>query len=129
MSLKSHFTYDALNDCVVAEFDEVILKDEADVGRWSTDVRAKLATFGRKVYLLIDLTGLIVKPGAAAPFGRERALILAQFTVHSYRYGGATSTKTAIFTSAVLHGADANVYLSRQKATEAMKKDREASKG
>lgn len=129
MLIKSRFSLDALNDCVVAEFDEVILKDEADVKQWGVDVRAKLAAYGRKVYLLIDLTGLIVKPGAASAFGRERALVLAQYTIHSYRYGGATSTKTAIFTSAVLHGADANVYLSRQKATEAMKKDREGSKG
>ena len=118
------FTYLAEHDAVCARFEKVELVSAADALRWSTEVALKLGSFGRKVYLLIDLEGLIVKPTAARDFGRLRAEVLSKYALASYRYGGDRPTITTVYTSSVLHNAAANHYGSFEEAVAAMKRDR-----
>jgi len=122
------FTYDAQNDVVTASFTDVVLANSADVLRWQREVEGHFAKFGRKVDLLIDLAGLMVKPGASRTFGKCRASVLSRFTLRSFRFNGDTSTRTSVFTSSVIEGAAANVYDSREKALQALLEDRERSR-
>ena len=121
-------TYEAEHDYVHAAFVNVVLHDEDDVERWRHDISARLATFGRQVDLIIDLTGLVVRPRAASLFGRLRGGVLKQYALHSFRYGGDGDTRTSIFTSSVLHKADANVHPTREKAVAALLAQRAAER-
>ena len=118
------FTYLTEHDAVHARFENVELVNAADATRWAKETSAKLESFGRKVYLLIDLAGLVVKPTAAKEFGRLRAEVLSKYALESYRYGGDRPTVTTVYTSSVLHNAAANHYGSFDEALAAMKRDR-----
>src|SRR5688500_3389348 len=97
------FVYDAVNDVVTASFTDVVLVNSADVLRWQREVEAQFARFGgRKVDLLIDLAGLVVKPGASRTFGKSRAMVLSKYTTRSYRFNGDAQTRTSVFTSSVI---------------------------
>lgn len=123
------FTLDPEHGFVEASFRDYVLRTEADVLAWRAIVEREFARFGRKVDLLINLDGLVVKPSAARAFGVNRAAVLAQFTTHSVRYGGDLSTKTTVFTTAVQDGADANVYPSREAAVAALLEARRRAAG
>lgn len=123
---KITFTYQAAHDVVLARFEGVELNSSADAARWAVEVDEKLRVFGRKVTLVIDLTGLVVRPTAAAEFGRLRAEVLAKHSTSSYRFGGDRATVTSVYTSSVIHHADANHYASYDAAIGAVKRDREA---
>jgi hypothetical protein len=97
------------------------MRSEADVIRWRTAVERELGKFGRRLMLLINLDGLVVRPAAAKAFGQHRAEVLERFSIHSFRYGGDGATKTTVFTTAVLAGAEANVYPTREAAFAALK--------
>jgi hypothetical protein len=119
------FTYDAVHDVVDSAFRDVILETEEDVLCWRREVEKRFARFGRPVDLIIDLEGLIVKPSAARAFGAHRAEVLAANTRVSYRFNGNLQTRTSIYTSAVIHGADANIYESREEALRALLANRQ----
>lgn len=121
---RTIFTHDAAHDIVTARFVSCVLATPGDVLRWRRDVEAHFERYGRKVDLLIDLEGLVVKPSAARSFGTARREVLAKFTNRSFRYNGDSATRTTIFTSSVIDGADANIYASRQEAIEALLEDR-----
>jgi hypothetical protein len=123
---KISFAYQAAHDVVLARFEGVELNSSMDAARWAAEVDEKLAVFGRKVTLIIDLGGLVVRPTAAAEFGRLRAEVLAKHSTVSYRFGGDRATVTSVYTSAVIHHADANHYVSYEAALGAVKRDREA---
>jgi hypothetical protein len=120
------FTYDAANDVVESSFRDVILETDEDVLCWRREVEKRLQRYGRPVDLLIDLEGLIVKPSAARSFGAHRAEVLAEHTRVSFRWNGNHQTRTSIYTSSVIHGADANIYDSREEALKALLAHREA---
>jgi hypothetical protein len=126
MMWKMSFTYQAAHDVVLARFDGVELTTSIDAARWAAEVDEKLGAFGRKVTLIIDLTGLVVRPTAAAEFGRLRAEVLAKHSTTSYRFGGDRATVTSVYTSAVIHHADANHFASYEAALAAVKREREA---
>jgi hypothetical protein len=119
------FTYDAVNDVVDAAFRDVILENDDDVACWHREVERRFQRYGRPVDLIINLDGLIVKPSAARAFGAHRAEVLAEHTRVSYRFNGNPQTRTSIYTSAVIHGADANIYESREEALKALLAHRE----
>lgn len=119
------FTYDAANDIVDAAFRDVILENDDDVVCWRREVERRFQRYGRPVDLIINLDGLIVKPSAARSFGAHRAEVLAEHTRVSYRFNGNPQTRTSIYTSAVIHGADANIYESREEALKALLAHRE----
>lgn len=114
------FEHDREFDVIEAFFENYELVSEADVLRWRQEVERGLARFGRKVDLLICLNGLIVRPAASRFFGEHRSQVLAQHTRRSFRYGGDGATRTTVFTSSVLHNADANVYPTREAALQAL---------
>lgn len=118
------FEHDRALDVVEALFESYELASEADVLRWRQEVERGLGRFGRKVDLLIRLDGLIVRPAASRFFGEHRSQVLAKHTHQSFRYGGDGATRTTVFTSSVLHGADANVYPTREAALDALLKAR-----
>lgn len=124
MVWSMEFRYDAQHDVVIAEFRDCLLATPKDVERWEREVGARLATFGRPVDLLIGLDGLVVRAAASAAFGLSRRRVLELHTLSSYRYGGDRSTTTAVFTSAVIHGAAANVFVTREEALAALLSDR-----
>jgi len=119
------FTYDAANDVVDAAFRDVVLETDDDVVCWRREVERRFQRYGRPVDLIINLDGLIVKPSAARSFGAHRAEVLAEHTRVSYRFNGNPQTRTSIYTSAVIHGADANIYDSREEALKALLAHRE----
>ncbi|MCS6857088.1 MAG: hypothetical protein NZM37_05205 [Sandaracinaceae bacterium] len=129
---KITFRYHPLYDIVEASFENCILQSIEDVHAWEKEVSTRLGAFGKRVDLLIDLSGLVVKAKAGPAFGQARARVLKRFVNHSTRYHGDPTTKTAVLTSAVLHHIDANIYESREAALQALlrlKKEDEAKKG
>lgn len=120
------FTYDPVHDLVDASFRDVILETDEDVVLWRREVEKRFQRYGRPVDLIIDLEGLIVKPSAARAFGAHRAEVLAENTRVSYRFNGNPQTRTSIYTSSVIHGADANIYESRDDALKALLSNRES---
>ena len=120
------FEHDRSLDVVEALFESYELASEAGVVRWRQEVERGLARFGRKVDLLIRLDGLVVRPAACRFFGEHRSQVLARHTHQSFRYGGDGATRTTVFTSSVLHGAEANVYPTRQAALDALLEARAA---
>ncbi|HLM73406.1 MAG TPA: hypothetical protein VK459_11960, partial [Polyangiaceae bacterium] len=107
-------------------FRDVILENDDDVLCWRREVERRFQRYGRPVDLIINLEGLIVKPSAARSFGAHRAEVLAENTRVSYRFNGNPQTRTSIYTSAVIHGADANIYESRDEALKALLAHRDA---
>ena len=111
---------------VEALFGGVSLIRAEDVEEWDRRVRAGLSRFEGQVDLLIGLDGLRVKPAAARLFGEARAAVLQEFASRSFRYGADLWTATSISTSAVLDGADHNLFTTREEALEALLNSREA---
>ncbi|APR77558.1 Hypothetical protein A7982_02905 [Minicystis rosea] len=124
---QMRFTVDDRDDVVEAVFEGWELRTQSDVLRWRSAVERELARFGRKVDLLINLDGLVVRPGVSSFFGEHRSAVLATYTKRSFRYGGDSATRTTVFTTSVLTGAAANVYPSRAAALAALKAARAAS--
>lgn len=120
MPRRMRFVHDRVLDVVEAFFEECELKTAEDVAAWRRDVEKELARFGKKVDLLINLDGLVVRPNVSRHFGEQRAQVLAQFAARSFRYGGDLPTRTSVFTTSVLEGTDANVHPTREAALAAL---------
>ena len=113
------------HDFVLTSYTDVILRDEKDAARWRREVSAQFRKIGKKpVDVIIDLRCLIVKPSAGAADGAQRAIIIEEFCRRTYRFGGDLATRTSVYTSAVLHGAHANVYATYDDAVRALLHDR-----
>ena len=113
---KIRFTEDQELDIVEAHFDGLVLTSPAEAEYWARHVSAMLGDFGRKLWLLIDLEGLIVRPPASAAFGRLRADVLQRHAHASVRYGADPWTRVSIKTSAVVHQTHGNVFATREEA-------------
>lgn len=124
MAWTIFFDYDARNDVVTASFKDVVLQTAEDVERWRNEVEERLGKFGKKVDLLIDLTGLIVKFTAGRTFGQVRKDVLAKHTHRSFRYGGDEMTRLFVNTSGMITGAAANTFATREEALAALLADR-----
>lgn len=120
MPWSMRFEYDASLDAVHASFSDCVLSVPKDVERWEREVKARLATFGRRVDLLIDLSGLVVKSVVGSLFGEARARVLGTYANHSFRYGADRSTRISVLTSSAIHGVDANVFATRDEAINAL---------
>jgi len=117
---RIEFHHDVMNDVVTAHFENCVLDSADDALRWQSEVEESLARFGRKVDLLINLDGLIVRFAAGRAFGKARAEVLAKYSVHSFRYGGDATTRTFVNTSGMITGAEVNAYQSRDEALSAL---------
>lgn len=129
MSWSMFFDYDGKHDVVTATFKDVVLNTAEDVERWRRDVEDRFAKFGRKVDLLIDLSGLVVKFGAGRVFGQVRSEVLARNTRRSFRFGGDATTRTFVNTSGMITGAAVNNYNTREEALAALLADRAKDPG
>ena len=126
MSGRMTFEYDPQNDVVIARFTRFLLVSAADVQQWRADMEEKLAQFGRKVDLLIDLDGLEVTFTAGRLFGQARREVLERFTQRAYCFGGDDMTRMFLSTSGVLHGHPVSQYETRVQALLALLADRDA---
>jgi hypothetical protein len=113
------FRHEQMN-VVEAVFDACILKDDVDAQTWAETVHELLAAYGDKVWLLINLDGLVVRPNASAQFGKLRADVLGRHAHASVRYGGDPWTLVSIHTSADAHGTHGAVYRTREEALDAL---------
>ncbi len=120
MAWSMFFDYDGKNDVVTATFKDVVLQTPDDVERWRRDVEERLAKFDRKVDLLVDLSGLVVKFTAGRVFGQIRTEVLARYTRRSYRFGGDEVTRMFVNTSGMIMGAATNTYPTREEALAAL---------
>jgi len=123
------FLRDAAYDIVEAKFTDVILETTADVLRWRREVEQHLSAFGRRVDLLIDLDGLVVRPAASQFFGEQRSQVLMRHSLRSFRYNGSQSTLSSISETATLYGAASNVHPNRASALAALLAERRRDRG
>jgi hypothetical protein len=128
MSGRMTFEYDPQNDVVQARFTRFLLVSASDVQQWRADMEEKLAQFGRKVDLLIDLDGLEVTFTAGRLFGQARREVLERFTQRAYCFGGDDMTRMFLSTSGVLHGHPVNQYETRMQALLALLSDRDSAR-
>jgi hypothetical protein len=124
MAWTIRFLHDRAYDVVEAKFFDVVLETTADVLRWRREVEQHLSSFGRRVDLLIDLDGLVVRPAATQFFGEQRSQVLMRFSIRSFRYNGSLSTLSSISQTARLYGAAANVHPNRASALAALLAER-----
>lgn len=117
---RIEFHHDVVHDVVTAHFENCVLESAEDAQRWQSEVEESLERFGRKVDLLINLDGLIVRFAAGRAFGKARAEVLAKYSIHSFRYGGDATTRTFINTSGMITGAEVNAFPSREDALAAL---------
>jgi hypothetical protein len=103
-------------DVVEALFDDCVLKSPEDAQTWADTVSSIMSAYPGKVWLLINLDGLIVRPSASVAFGKLRADVLGRFAHASVRYGGDPWTLVSINTSAVVHQTHGNVHRTRDAA-------------
>lgn len=113
---RLRFLHDAALDVVESFSDQIVLNSAADVDEWASHVSEALAQYGKKVWLLINLDGLVVRPTASASFGKRRAEVLQRFACASVRYGGDPWTLVSITTSAARHDTHGNVFPTRDEA-------------
>lgn len=121
--MNSSMRFEFLSDCeaVHASFTNYVLEEKADVDRWEREVSQKLAGFGRKVDLIIDMNGLVVRAKAGSAFGTARARVLKTYAKHSVRYGGDRATRTSVLTSAAIHAIEANFNETKEDAIAALR--------
>jgi hypothetical protein len=122
---KIKFRYLAEHDVVLAHV-EWQLESKKDVDEW-------LSTYadyfrrnhkGKRVDVIFELSKFSVSPRIGAAFGEARAKLMTEFTRRTYRVNLDDATKTAMYTSRVLHGAAANDFASIEDAIAQLKADR-----
>ena len=115
------FWRDPLHDVVTMTFHDCVLETPEDATDFMRLVFAHIQRHKTPTDVLIDYSGLVVKPAAARQFGLERAEFGRRFVKRSYRFSVATtSSRTAIYTSSVLEGAHTNLYTTRDDALAAL---------
>jgi hypothetical protein len=71
---------------------------------------------GRRVYIVVDYTGVVIDPKVVDYFARKRAESVSQFTLGAVRYGGDLATRTALRAMAVKTHIPSNLYATREDA-------------
>ena len=122
---KMELDTDRVHDVVTVRFEDCVLNTAEDVARWQQEISGHLGVFGRKVDLLINLDGLVVKVPAGRAFGTARREVLEKFTNRSFRFGGDALTRSFVSTSGMITGADVNTYDTREAALKALLAARE----
>lgn len=115
------FWHDPAHDVVTMTHQNCVLETPEDATDFMRVVFSHIERHKTPADVLIDYTGLIVKPAAARQFGLERAEFGRRFIKRSYRFNvNTTSSRTVIYTSSVLAGAQTNMYATREDALAAL---------
>jgi hypothetical protein len=122
---KIKFRYLAEHDVVLATV-EWQLDSQKDVEDWQKAYEDYFSRNhkGRKVDVIFELSKFSVSPRMGAAFGEARAKMMTEFTRRTYRVNLDDATRTAMYTSRVLHGAAANEFDSVEDAIAQLKLDR-----
>jgi hypothetical protein len=126
MSWTLSFEYQAQHDIVHARFQRCLLVRAEDVHQWKADVEEKLAEFGRRVDLVMDLDGLEVTFTVGRLFGQARRELLERFALRAQCYGGEETMRRFLATSGGLPGRPVAHLETFDAALEAMQAEREA---
>ncbi len=123
---KIKFRYLAEHDAVLATVDWQ-LETAKDVAEWLGTYEEYFTRHhpGKKVDLILDLSKFTISPRVGAAFGEARAKLVALYAKRTYRVNVDAATKTAMYTSRVLHGVAANDFPSIEDALAQLKADRE----
>lgn len=116
MRARMHFVHNATLDIVESTSGGIVLASPDEVGMWARLADEMLGAFGKKVWLLIDLRGLAVRPPASAAFGIARARLLERHVFASVRFGADPWTGVAVNVSALVHQTHGNVFDTREQA-------------
>ncbi|HEY4103033.1 MAG TPA: hypothetical protein VGM44_04045 [Polyangiaceae bacterium] len=124
------FRYLAAHDVLLIHVDWPIetLEDIADWTRAFQDYFARQDQ-GRKMDMIIELSKFSVATRVRAAFGEARAKVLKAYAGRSYRVNLDASARVAMYTSRVLHGAEANDFPTIDDALAQLKADRATSTG
>ena len=124
---STRITYVKEHDCLLLTYGEIGLRTPADVAVLREELTPKLAGFRRRMELVINFGGLVVKPAAARAFAELRARLVERFILRIYRFGGTAAIRTAVHTSAVISNTPSRLFVTYEQAIEAMLRDRAAS--
>jgi hypothetical protein len=128
MGWKIEHKYDPTLDVVEGRFTDVHIATVADVARWKKESEAQYRAIARRADLLVNLDGLEVAAAVRHEWSVARRYIAETYLVGTYRYNGKTSTRTAIYTGAVLDNAGGEVFASREEAMAALMSRRNATR-
>jgi hypothetical protein len=98
------FTYDAVNDIVVA-VPKWIIESQEDCEVWFDEWAAYLSKFGRKVDCVVVLNDFRIDARIASQWGEYRARLNNLYFRHSYRVDADSTVKLFIKTSGVRFNA------------------------
>jgi hypothetical protein len=101
---KIHFTYDPVNDIVIAT-PRWSITTEQDCHAWLEEWAAHLSTYGRKVDCVVVLDDFHVDAQIASQWGEYRARLNNTYFRHSYRVNADPTVKLFIQTSGVRFNA------------------------
>jgi DNA-binding NarL/FixJ family response regulator len=120
-----HFWHEAVYDVVTMTFDDCVLDTPEAATDFMRVVFEHIQRHKTPADVIIDYSGLIVRAGAAHQFGVERTEFARRFVKRSFRLNVNTATsRTALYTSAVLRGAQINMLTTREEALAALLAER-----
>jgi hypothetical protein len=128
--------YDVANDVVTLSYVGLVLETEADAAWFERECEAfwkrfhaSAASPARKD-LLVDMSGIVVKPAVASAWNGIRQRMAAKHIAKTYRYGGIDRrTVTAVHLGQVLNRTDGTIYADREQALAALLLDRSVVRG
>jgi hypothetical protein len=124
---STKITYVKEHDCLLLTYGEIELRTPDDVEVLGEDLTHKLAGFHRRMDLVINFGGLVVKSAAAASFAELRKLLVERYLLGTYRFGGTAAMRTAVHTSAVITNTPSRLFETYEQAIEALLRDRAAA--
>lgn len=90
------FELTAYGEYVELSFEDVVLRTDADVRRWSRELATAFGHYGRPVDLVLDLRGLHLGGDCGRLFSQRFAYILSQHAAASAVYGSDEAIAAAI---------------------------------
>jgi hypothetical protein len=120
-----YFWHEPVQDVITMTFQDCVVETAEEATDFMCVVFLHIQRHRTPADVLIDYGGLTIKPQAAHQFGLERAEFRRRFVRRSFRFNvGMNSSRTAIYTSAVLTGAETNIYPTREDALAALLAER-----
>jgi DNA-binding CsgD family transcriptional regulator len=106
-------------------FDDCVLDTPEDATDFMRVVFEHIQRHRTPADVIIDFSGLMVQEGAVHQFGIERTEFARRFVKRSFRLNvRAGASRRALYTSAVLRGAQINMLATREEALAALLAER-----